>query len=73
MRMKLEKIKNEMNGLKYNICKEDCINDYNCENCSGIKNCYYKAASIEDSLYAENLDYGGYDSEEEFWEQTISC
>lgn len=70
--MKLEKIKNEMNDLKHNICEEDCINDYSCENCAGIKDCYHKAVSIEDSLYAESVDYGGYDSEEEFWEQTIS-
>ena len=62
--MELNKILNEMNDLKYNIC--------DCSNCCEIEECYYDAVSIENSLYAESIDYGGYDSEEEFWEHTVS-
>lgn len=68
--MELNKILNEMNDLKYNICEEKYINNYDCSNCCEIEECYYDAVSIENSLYAESIDYGGYDSEEEFWEQT---
>ena len=69
--MELNRILNEMNDLKYNICEEKCINNYDCSTCCEIEECYYDAVSIENSLYAESIDYGGYDSEEEFWEYTV--
>lgn len=70
--MELNRILNEMNDLKYNICEEKCINNNDCSNCCEIEECYCDAVSIENSLYAESIDYGGYDSEEEFWEHTVS-
>ena len=70
--MELNRILNEMNDLKYNIREEKCINNYDCSKCCEIEECYYDAVSIENSLYAESIDYGGYDSEEEFWEHAIS-
>lgn len=51
-------------------CKEDIIgNDYDCVNCENIEECYMKANSRCNSEFAENINYDGYDSEEEFWEQ----
>ena len=54
------------------------INEYggycttqNCKNCDNeqIEECYYKANNTCNSIFAESIGYGGYDSEEEFWEQ----
>ena len=50
-------------------CKEDLIgNDYDCVNCGNIEECYMEANSRCNSEFAESINYGGYDSEEEFWE-----
>ena len=50
-------------------CKEDLIcNDYDCVNCRNIEECYMEANSRCNSEWAESINYGGYDSEEEFWE-----
>ena len=50
-------------------CKEDLIgNDYDCVNCGNIEECCMEANSRCNSEFAESINYGGYDSEEEFWE-----
>ena len=50
-------------------CKEDLIGkDYDCINCGNIEECYMEANSRCNSEWAESINYGGYDSEEEFWE-----
>ena len=50
-------------------CKEDLIGyDYDCVNCINIEECYMEANSRCNSEWAESINYGGYDSEEEFWE-----
>ena len=63
--------------------KEDMIkviNEYggdceicNCENCDieQIEECYYKANDICNDTFAESIDYGGYDSADEFWENLL--
>lgn len=49
-------------GGKCNIC--------DCENCDNeqIKECYYKASNYCNNTFAESIDYGGYDSAEQFWD-----
>lgn len=42
--------------------------NFNCKECSEIEECYYKAYSKSAHEFAESIDYGGYDSEEEFWD-----
>lgn len=42
--------------------------DFNCESCSELEECYYKASAKSSHEFAESIDYGGYNSEEEFWE-----
>ena len=50
-------------------CKDDLIgNDYDCVNCRNIEECYMEANLRCNSECAESINYGGYDSEEEFWE-----
>lgn len=59
--------------------QEDIINSYggipdcdceNCHECSEIQveECYAIASNNCNSKFAELINYGGYDSEEEFWE-----
>lgn len=42
--------------------------NFRCEECSELEQCYYKASTKSYHEFAESLDYGGYDSEDEFWE-----
>lgn len=51
-------------------CKEDLIgNDYGCVNCGNIEECYMEANSRCNSEWAESINYGGCNTEDEFWEQ----
>ena len=52
----LNQMREEMKEIKYNIFEDEC---------------YLKTISRENSSYAESLDYGGYDSEEEILGQNI--
>jgi hypothetical protein len=52
---------------KYYI--DDCDDDYDCENCLMLEECCTKAMQISNHNYAESLDFGGYNTEEDFWEQ----
>lgn len=50
-------------------CKEDLIgNDYDCVNCDNIEQCSMEANLRCNSEWAKSINYGGYDSEDEFWE-----
>ena len=49
--------------------RECCEDNHNCKKCENIDDCYMIANSRCDSEWAESIDYGGCDTEEEFWEQ----
>lgn len=51
------------------VTTEECDYDMDCKNCENIDECYMKANNRCNSEWAKSIDYGGYDSEEEFWEQ----
>ena len=44
------------------------FDDFNCKECSELEECYYKASIKSAHEFAESVNNGGYDSEEEFWE-----
>lgn len=48
------------------MCELD--NDFNCRDCCDLEDCYVKASIKSSHEFAKSLDYGGYDAEEEFWE-----
>lgn len=51
-------------------CTFDCDNEvFDCESCSNFDECYMKAEIRCNTEFAESVDYGGYNTEEEFWEQ----
>lgn len=50
-------------------CEDIMANNHDCKNCSCIDDCYGLANNKCNSEWAESIDYGGCDSEEEFWEQ----
>lgn len=52
--------------MNFSECEFD--NNFRCEECSELEQCYYKAFTKSSHEFAESLDYGGYDSEDEFWE-----
>ena len=43
-------------------------NNFRCEKCSELEQSYYKASTKSSHEFADSLDYGGYDFEDEFWE-----
>lgn len=52
----------------YDIEHDNC-NRINCSECCFLEDCYYVAKDKENSKWVELINYGGYDTEEEFWEQ----
>lgn len=43
-------------------------NQKNCEQCNDAETCYMEALRICNNAFAESIDYGGWDTEEEFWD-----
>jgi hypothetical protein len=54
----------------YEIEHDDCERSY-CNECCFLEDCYYIARQKENNKWAELINYGGYDTEEEFWEQLL--
>ena len=42
--------------------------NFNCKECSELKECYCKAYDKSAHEFAESVNNGGYNSEEDFWE-----
>ena len=63
--------------IKEYLTKSDCNmvsgggNNFNCEHCGCIEICYGIANMRCISEFAERLNYGGYNTEEEFWENLL--
>ena len=61
--------------IEENLTEDDCdelINDeLPCKTCLYLEDCYHLANQKCDSQFAENINYGGYDTEEEFWENLL--
>ena len=54
----------------YDVEYEGC-NQIGCSECSFLEDCYHVARQKEDSGWARLINYGGYDTEEEFWEHLL--
>lgn len=62
------------NLIRDYITKEEC--DYmcddarfNCDSCSCFEECYMKSCERCNDEFAKSINYGGYNTEEDFWEQ----
>lgn len=55
-----ELIKDELNSCEFG--------NFDCKDCSEVEVCFYKASAKANHEFAKNLDYNGYNTEEEFWE-----
>lgn len=42
---------------------------FKCESCGNFEECYMKADTKCNIEFAKNVGYGGYNTEEDFWEQ----
>lgn len=60
----IELIEEERINNDNNMC--DCDG---CKECVEIEICYHKAVEKCNHEFAKSCDYGGCDTEEEFWEQ----
>ena len=56
----IELIKDELSNCEFG--------DYDCKNCPELEICYHKASVQSSHEFAKSLNYGGYDTEEEFWD-----
>ena len=54
----------------YNIEYDNC-GQVDCSDCCHLEDCYYVARQKEDSEWVKLINYGGYDTEEEFWEELL--
>lgn len=68
MKNKFENIDEMIELIQGELSDCEFDDNFNCKNCSELEECYYKASAKSSHEFAESLDYGGYDSEEEFWE-----
>ena len=51
-------------------CNYMCDNiAFDCDSCSCVEDCYLESCARCDSELVNNINYGGYDTEESFWEQ----
>ena len=72
-----EEMKEEMKYLIRDYVSEDeceVNNDgvlFGCGLCSNFEECYINANTECNIEYVESINYGGYDSAEDFWEQLI--
>ena len=54
----------------YDVEYDDC-GGIGCEECSFLEDCYHVAIRRQDSEWARLINYGGYDTEEEFWDELL--
>ena len=67
MNEKKEFIKEYITEQECGYMCDDVI--FECESCSCFEDCYMKSCEKCDSELAHSVNYGGYDTEEVFWEQ----
>ena len=48
----------------------NCTGD-DCRNCSEIDECYSEAIALSNHEFVKSINYGGYDTEEEFWDNLL--
>lgn len=70
----MDGIDEKKNLIKDCITKEECeymCDDtlFNCDSCSSCEECYTKSCQRCNDTYAKSINYGGYNTEEDFWEQ----
>ena len=51
------------------ITEDECFNMFDCNSCVDFEECYMKSCERCNIEFAESVDYGGYDNEEEYWSQ----
>ena len=68
MKNNFENINEMVELIKEELPECEFDNDFNCISCCDLEDCYVKASTKFTHEFAKSLDYGGYDSEEEFWE-----
>lgn len=64
----------KMDLIKEYITEEECSCEcdyevFDCKSCSNFEECYMKAEIKCNTDFAESIDYGGYNTAEDFWEQ----
>lgn len=64
----------KINLIKDNITEEECefmCDDelYNCVSCNSFNECYMKSKIKCDSDFAIGINFEGYNTEDDFWEQ----
>ena len=67
-------IEEEKSLIRDHITEDECnyMTDdtlFNCDSCSCFEECYMKSCERCNSEFAESVEYGGYNTAEDFWEQ----
>lgn len=53
------------------ISESECCYDFNCKKCCNLEDCLINAHTRCNSEFAESIDFGCCDSEDESWEQLM--
>ena len=67
-------IEEKKNLIKDYITKDECdyMTDnilFDCDSCSCFEECYMKSCERCNSEFAKSVEYSGYNTAEDFWEQ----
>lgn len=68
MKNDFENINEMIDVITDELTECELDDNFQCSDCCDLEQCYFKATTKANHEFAESLDYGGYDSEEEFWE-----
>lgn len=54
--------------IKDELSEYELYNNFKCKKCVNLESCYLETSSKLNREHAESLNFGGYDSEEEFYD-----
>lgn len=69
MNEKLELIKDYITEYECDYLYDSDNGLFDCNSCSNLEECYIKAQIKCDVEFAEDMDFCGYNTAEDFWEQ----
>lgn len=74
-------MKENIDLIKEYISEEECRyicfeKLFNCDNCANYEECYLEAEikcnDDFNNVFAKSVDYGGYNNQDDFWEQLLN-
>lgn len=68
---KKEELEYKKDVIESELSECELDKNFNCVECCDIDDCYCRAQDLSNHIFADLCNYGGYDTEEEFWESIM--